>query len=140
MFEKIQKPSTEPKRKFKLLLLSGEFGIVKLAADEKIPEWALKSEFYSITRTAGEMTVVCDSRYIPADYSFAGDWKCLKLEGVYDLNETGVIAALSDILAKNGISIFVVSTWPTDYILLRQQNLVKALFVLQKDGHTVLRG
>lgn len=140
MLEKYPKDTAAPQRKFKLLLLSGEFGIVKLAADEKIPDWALKSEFYSITRTANEMTVVCDSRYIPADYSFAGDWKCLKLDGVYDLNETGVIAALSDILAKNGISIFVVSTWPTDYILLRQQNLVKALFVLQKNGHTALRG
>lgn len=121
-----------------LKLLNREFGIVRLKSSEKIPEWAIINDIYSITRTETELTIVCPSNRIPKNFQSDIGWKCLKVEGSFDLNEIGIIASISNTLSQNGISIYVFSSYDTDFILIKDNNIEKAIKSLRSKGHSVL--
>jgi hypothetical protein len=125
--------------KLTLSILESKFGICKLKDNleinpeihPEVPSWVHGSNFFSITRTPEELSVVCEENRIPADIKAERHWKCLKIEGPLDFGLTGILAGLSRILVDCGIAIFVVSTYNTDYILVREKDLdsaVKALF------------
>lgn len=124
-------------RRLKLQLLDPEFGIIRFDAYDKIPDWIFKLEFYSITRTETELTIVCPSYKIPEPVDFDGGWKCLRVEGTFSFNEIGIIASLSNTLAQHGISIYVVSTYDTDYVSVKEKNINKTIEALQGQGHQV---
>lgn len=129
--------------KLTLTLLPGTFAICRLAADAPIPAWATSGTsagFTSITRTADELSVVCAQACVPADVTAERDWRCLKVEGPFDLNGTvGVLAALTAPLAEAGIGIFTVSTYDTDYLLVSETSLGRAVATLAAAGHTIRR-
>lgn len=129
--------------KLTLTLLPGTFAICRLAADVVIPAWATSSAeagFASITRTADELSVVCAQSDVPADVTAERGWRCLKVEGPFDLaGAIGVLAALAAPLADAGIGIFTVSTYDTDYLLVAETNLDRAAAALTAAGHTIRR-
>ena len=109
--------------------------IHKLTPDASIPEEILKSNYYSISKTENELSVVCSELIeVQSLQSYKG-WKCIKVKGPLDFNLTGFLAGISDILAQANISIFAISTFDTDYILLRSQDLFLARTKLRKAGY-----
>src|SRR5690606_32365297 len=94
--------------------------------------------FVSVTRTATELSIVCDQKYIPASVPCEGNWRYLFIEGSLDFSLVGILASLSGALARKGISIFVISTYDTDYILVKAQALDKAVETLREEGHQVI--
>ncbi len=105
--------------------------VVRLNASSSIPHWATEGEdFFSITKTADELSVVCSEDKIPSDVKVEKGWRCLKVEGPLDFGLTGILSSLAEPLAKAKISIFAISTFDTDYILIKKENLQKALEIL----------
>lgn len=123
--------------KFTLSILNDTFAICRFPKNFTIPEWAHKGRFYSLTQTDDELSIVCSQENIGEADKVDKGWKALKVEGPLDLSLIGIIADLSSILANGGIGIFTVSTYDTDYILVKEENLEKAIDLLTKAGHTV---
>jgi hypothetical protein len=121
-----------------LSVLQQSLGICLLPATAPIPDWALGGSFCSITRTETELTIVCREDAIPSDSECVRNWRCLRVDGRFDLDETGVIASLSEPLAEAGISIYVVSSYDTDYLLVQGEMLKRAVSVLCDRGHVVV--
>jgi hypothetical protein len=93
--------------------------------------------FFSVTRTPAELSVVCDVASVPSGVKGDGPWSALAVRGPLDLNITGVLAGLATPLAVAGISIFAVSTYDTDYVLVRHHDMDRAVRVLREAGHNV---
>jgi uncharacterized protein len=123
--------------KHKLMVLPQTFSICRLGKDAPIPDWALSSGLFSITRTDEELSVVCPQARVPEGMRRDDGWRCLQVEGPLDLSTTGVLASLTGPLAGEGIGVFAVSTYDTDYLLVKEGNLEKAVTVLLGNGHTV---
>ncbi|MCG8633771.1 MAG: ACT domain-containing protein [Desulfobacterales bacterium] len=122
-----------------LVIMQGRYTIHRLDKNKDIPDTVSDSSFYSVTRTDDELSVVCESALIvPADQSESG-WSCLKVQGVLEFSLTGILAELSGCLARAGVSIFAVSTYNTDYILVKTQALADATAVLSAAGHKIIR-
>jgi len=123
-----------------LIVLEGELGVARLGATDPIPEWAAQGIISSITRTDDELSVVCGARAIPPNVQAERGWRGLRVAGRLDFTLTGVLASLAAPLAANKVSIFAVSTYDTDYILVRSQALAAALDCLRAAGHHVVEG
>jgi len=119
-----------------LSVISETFTIHKLSQDLSIPEEILKSNYYSVTKTENELSVVCSELIEVQSLQSSKGWKCIKVKGPLDFNLTGILAGISDILAQANISIFAISTFDTDYILVRSQDLSSARNKLRKAGYT----
>lgn len=131
------KLSTE-KPKLRLTLLKERLAICRLAPGSPIPTWAIiPDSFMSITVTRDELSIVCPESNVPLGVRREGAFRCLKIEGPLDFSEVGVIAPIAQLLAAAGICIFIVSTYDTDYILVKQNMLEKALHVLTDSGYNI---
>ena len=119
-----------------LSVLSDTFAICRLAASAPIPAWA-RGDFLSITRTRDELSIVCAQSNVPAGIRCEHDWRALQVVGQLDFALTGILASLAAPLADAGISIFALSTFDTDYVLVKARDLEKAMRVLQGAGHRV---
>jgi hypothetical protein len=122
-----------------LKILDQTFAILKLPPTDPIPSWAWQGEVFSVTRTDEELSIVCPSECLPDNERFEyleKDWKCLKVEGILDFTQTGILSSLAKPLADNRISIFAVSTYNTDYLLIKSRFMDQARAVLEKEGHT----
>src|SRR5262245_37362576 len=97
-----------------LLDLHEGFAICRLAPKAAIPAWVLSAAFYSITRTADELSIVCPQALVPDDVQCECGWRCFRVAGSIDFAMIGVVATLVNPLAEAGISVFVVSTFDTD--------------------------
>ena len=129
----MQKIVTSPN--LALSVLSETFTIHKFAPDASMPEEILKSNYYSVSKTENELSVVCSELIeVQSLQSYKG-WKCIKVKGPLDFNLTGILAGISDILAQGNISIFAISTFDTDYILVRIQDLPSATTKLRQAGY-----
>jgi len=115
--------------------LPGFFSIVRLAANAPVPAWATNGDFTSITRTAEELSIVCPANNIPNEIDAGLRWICLKLEGPFPFSQTGVLLSFIERLSNNGIPIFAVSTYDTDYVLVQEEFAEATLQALQKAGH-----
>jgi hypothetical protein len=105
-----------------------------------LPEWASPGDgdqLHAVVRTAAEVSVVCAAQRVPAGVRAERGWRALAVEGPLDLALTGVLAALAVPLARAGVPIFAVSTYDTDYVLVRSDRLEDALDALREAGHTV---
>ncbi len=116
-------------------ILDGHFAIVRLHADDAIPAWA-HGTFLSITRTSEELSIVCDEGAVHDVVADRG-WSCLKLAGPLPLDQTGVAAAFTRVLANAGVAVFLVSTYDTDYVLVRDAALERATAALRAAGYKV---
>ena len=99
----------------------------------------LNKEFYFIGRTDEELSLVCRTEDTPIDAIIREDgWKGFRIQGVLDFSLIGILSKLSGILAENGIGIFAVSTFNTDYILVKEENFEQAMDALANAGYTVV--
>ncbi|MFH0760848.1 MAG: ACT domain-containing protein, partial [Bacteroidota bacterium] len=102
------------------------------------PEWIKDSDFYSVTRTQDELSIVCkQSDSITEESAINTDWRIIKIQGALDFSLVGIIAEVAGLLEKIKISIITISTYDTDYILLKNQDLGKAVDSLKSNGHIV---
>ena len=122
----------------KLTVLPGVFSVWRLAPEAPLPAVDAGS-FLSVTRTQDELSIVSSSVDVPAETRAEAGWRCLKVEGPLAFEMTGVLAALSAPLAVAKIPIFVVSTYDTDYLLVKASDLDKACTTLQVKGHEIVR-
>lgn len=108
--------------------------VVRLDCSCEIPFWVLKSScFFSITKTEDELSIVCSAEMVPQHIQkIETGWRALKVAGPLDFGLTGVLSSLASPLAQAKISIFTISTFDTDYILIKEENLEKAMTVLGK--------
>lgn len=112
-------------------------GVCRLGKNAEVPVW-VKGDFTSITRTATELSIVCPQEYIPEDVQCERNWRYLVIEGHLNFSLVGILASLSGALARKGISLFAISTYDTDYILVKEQNLATAIETLLDEGHQVI--
>jgi len=118
-----------------LSVISENFTIHKLSPDASTPEEILKSNYYSISKTENELSLVCSEVIKVQSLQSSKGWKCIKVKGPLDFNLTGILADISDILAQTNISIFAISTFDTDYILVRKRDLSSATTKLRLAGY-----
>ena len=116
-------------------VLSETFTIHKLSPDVSIPKEILKSNYYSVSKTENKLSVVCSELIEVQSLQSSKGWKCIKMKGPLAFNLTGILAGISDILAQANISIFAISTFDTDLILVRSQDLSSARTQLRKAGY-----
>ena len=117
----------------RLRVRTGALAVCRLAPDAVVPDWAA-GPFVSVTRTPEELSVVCDEAGVPDGVRAERGWRALELEGPIDFNLTGVLAGLTVPLADAGISVFVISTFDTDWLLVREPQLPDALTALRQAG------
>jgi len=120
-----------------LIILPQRLAICRLLPDKPIPDFLSHSPFWSITRTSDELSVVLSEEMVPADWKAETGWRCLKVIGPLDFDLTGSLASLAMPLCEAGVSIFVISTYDTDYLLVREESLEKATQILLESGHVV---
>lgn len=121
-----------------LILLADTFAICRLPADASLPNWALApSEFVTISRTSDELSIAAAERLVPPDLTCERDFRALKVAGPLAFGQIGIIAALASALAARSVSIFVVSTFDTDYVLVKAALVGVAIETLRQDGHQV---
>lgn len=122
-----------------LTLLPETFAICRLDAQTVVPTWATAGGFFSITRTAEELSIVCLQSLVPDGVQCEGDWRCFKLAGPIPFTTGGVLASLVQPLAEMGVSVFAISTFDTDYLLVKAADLEQAIASLKKSGFAVHR-
>jgi hypothetical protein len=122
-----------------LILLPDVLSVCRLGPDGPPPAWAAQSPWVSITRTAEELSIVCAESAVPDEVQCVRGWRCLRVAGKLDFALVGVLASLVAPLAEAGISVFVISTYDTDYLMVRGPDLGGALGVLADRGHAVRR-
>ena len=120
-----------------LSVLPDTYAICRLDPDAPVPDWACGGPFCSVTRTQEELSIVCSDANVPAEIRADRGWGIIQVRGPLDLKQVGVLASLSKPLADAGISVFAVSTYDTDYLLVRGDALERALSVLSGHGHHV---
>ena len=99
----------------------------------------LESNFYFIGKTDEEVSLVCKTEDTPINTVERDDgWRGFRIQGVLDFSLIGILSKLSGILAEHKIGIFAVSTYNTDYILVKEENFERALNVLAAEGYTVV--
>ena len=121
-----------------LKLLEGEFKICRFSAESTLPPAALAADWFSITKTDDELSVVVGvSAEFPCDSVETG-WAMFKLLGPFAFDLTGIVAGISKVIAAANIGIFVISTYDTDYILIKQNNLATATTALISAGYKLI--
>ncbi|MEK9134971.1 MAG: ACT domain-containing protein [Patescibacteria group bacterium] len=121
----------ENNTKLALSILPDKIGICHLDKNSPIPEWAQgESNFTSVTRTLNELSIILPQEKIPAGILAENDWRVFKVQGPLGFSLTGIVASLAKPLSDAEISIFYVSTYETDYLLVEDKNLAKAKEIL----------
>ena len=117
-----------------LTLLPDTFAICRLDADAAIPTWAIAGGFSSITRTTEELSIVCLQATVPDGVKCERGWRCFQLAGPIPFTTVGVLASHVRPLAEAGISVFAISTFDTDYLLVKAPDLERATDALRQHG------
>ncbi len=123
---------------FHLHALPEPFAICKLPSESPIPEWATLGETWSITRSRTELSIVCPDSMLPGDIQAERNWRSLEVDGLLPFEMVGVLSTLTGVLAEAGISLFAVSTFDTDLILVRTETFEAACVALRNSGHTIV--
>ena len=123
--------------RMQLETLPQTFAVCRLAPGEPFPDWSLGSQgMLCLFRTAEELSIVCEESLVPAAIKSEGGWRAFRVKGTLDFALTGVLAQITVPLAKAGISLFAVSSFDTDYVLVKAHNLAPALTALREAGHS----
>lgn len=126
-------------RHLTLELLPETLAVSRLEAKAQVPVWAWSGPVVSITRTQTELSIVCEDAAVPSHVICQRGFRCLRVLGRLDFAETGVLESMAAPLARAGISIFALSTYDTDYLLMPGDDLEAALSALSEAGHAVHR-
>ena len=128
----------------RLSVIPGAYAICRMPATAPLPAWAGKA-FTSVTRTADELSIVCDERHVPHDLDgfevqVERGWALLKIHGPFPLDVVGILASVAKPLADAKISLFALSTFDTDYILVKRIHVNEAIAALTLAGHKLVEG
>ena len=123
-----------------LEVLPGNYVICRFEPGTSVPEWA-RGELVSVTRTPDELSIVCRDEEVPADVQCEPGWQCLRIAGTLDFSLVGVIARITTVLAETGVSVLAISTFDTDYFLVRDMErgakaLLEAGFLVSNPGES----
>ena len=121
----------------RLSVLPGEFSICRRDANTPLEPWMSRGSFSSITRTATELSIVVESPHVPEGVKREDDHAMIRFEGPLPFDLIGILASVLTPLAEAGISVFVVSSFDLDYVLLKRSRLAQAVAVLRTAGHSV---
>jgi len=136
-------PAVQPRRgrvtasPVSVRVLDGELAVCRLPAGAPAPPAPAGAELFAVTRTREELSVVCPAAHAPADATVEPGWRALCVLGPLDFGLTGILASLAAPLAAAGVSIFAISTYDTDYVLVREDALAAAVEALRGAGHVV---
>jgi hypothetical protein len=120
-----------------LSLLPDRLAVCRLEPSAEVPGWPWGGSLASVSRTPDEVSVVCTEEVVPADVLAERGWRGFKVEGPLVFAMTGVLASLAVPLAEAAVSIFALSTYDSDYVLVPETRLSQALGALRGAGHTV---
>ncbi len=118
-----------------LEILDNKLKVVKMNIDDKVPETIFNRGFYSITKTNEELSIVLDEDVNIESNVIEYNWKAIKIVGTLDFSLIGILSKISTILAQAKIGIFVISTYNTDYILVKDDKLKQAIKVLEENNY-----
>lgn len=128
---------------YTLTVLPGRYAVCQLPPTAPIPPWASSGDFYSITRTLDELSVICAQEALPLDLPqnlpVGREWVLLRVEGPFAFDVTGVMATISAPLAHAGVVILALATYQTDYLLVKDEQLENTIASLFGAGHKVTR-
>lgn len=123
----------------RLKRLPGVYAVSRLACTAPVPQWADGQGFVSISRTDDELSIVCLEERVPAGTERSeGGWVCFKFQGPFAFDETGILSSVLRPLSEKGIGIFAVSTFDTDYLLIKAENVARGVELLALAGHVLL--
>lgn len=121
-------------------VLPGSFAVLRLDPDAEVPPGVLVPPFHSVTRTPAELSIVCPVGAVPDGAKAERGWAILALEGPFPFELTGILASILAPLAEAGVGIFALSTFDTDYVLVKRERLDEALAALAAAGHQRVGG
>lgn len=130
---------TTTSRRLELSVLPLRLAVSRLSPAAAIPAWATQGSFFSVTRTSEELSIVAEESLTPEGPQSQPGWRALKVHGPFAFSEIGVVSALAAPLALVKLSMLVLSTFDTDYLLVASSDLARAIAVLQQAGHTIHR-
>lgn len=135
-----QNPSPRQRPHLPLELVPDTLAVCRLDAGVPLPRWAeAPSAFLTVSRTAEELSITAVQRLVPADARCERDYRALRVRGPLPLDLVGILASIAEPLAEAGLSIFAISTYDTDYVLVKSADLPAALEALERAGHRVTR-
>jgi hypothetical protein len=135
-----QTPGQAGRPKLPLELLPDTLAVCRLAPDAPVPEWsAISRGFVTISRTAEELSITTVQARVPPGVQCERDYRALRVRGPLPLNLIGILASIADPLAAAGLSIFAISTFDTDYVMVKSRDLEAALEALKRAGHRLSR-
>ena len=118
----------------------GEYAVARLPADAPVPAGLLDVPgLVSVTRTPDELSIVCPAEHAPEAGAVHTGWRLLTVRGPLEFTLTGIMAALSSELAAAGVSLFALSTYDTDHLLVKSGDLARAVQALRSSGHEVTK-
>jgi len=120
-----------------LTALPQQLAVCRLPPESPIPAWAAVGPLWSLTRTPDELSLVCAEAQVPPGVTAERGWRALVVAGPLDFALTGILHAITGPLAVAAISIFALSTYDTDYVLIRASDLERAVAALRAAGHTL---
>ena len=121
-----------------LIVEDEQLAVCRLSPEDVLPNWAMVGGFCSITRTSDELSIVCpDDRRIPEGVRCERGWRVIRVGGTQAFTLTGVLSSVLEPLARSGISIFAISTFDTDYVMVKSESLEAAVIALRAVGHHV---
>ena len=123
------------KHSLRFAWIQGSFAVCRLPSGSGVPPWGIEGGFFSITSTADELSIVCLAARVPSDIRHEGGWQCFKLIGPFPFGETGVLTSFLQPLSDNAVPIFAISTFDTDYVLVKEEWVEASLNLLQAAGH-----
>ena len=126
-------------QKRSLSLMPGVFAVCRLDKEATVPGWALGGRFFSVARTPDELSVVCEQGVVPKGIVREDGWRCLKVESPFAFDLTGVVSSMAARLAEGGTKMFVIATWDSDYLMVKQHDLDPTIATLEEAGHRVER-
>ena len=118
-----------------LSVLAERLAVCRLDPQAELPAWATAGALWSVTRTADELSVICEDQRVPADLCSERGWRALMVHGPFDFSEIGVLLPIVAVLARAEVSVLVISTFDTDYVLVGQDLLSTACAALQSAGY-----
>lgn len=122
----------------RMTLLSGRFSVARLEADAPLPAWAATGSLAFVARTPDELSIVVDEAAVPADVRHESGFAALSVEGPLDFGLVGILARIATALARVQVPILAQSTFDTDYVLVREDDLGAAVAALEADGIEVV--
>lgn len=126
-----------PARPLRLALLSDSFAVCRLPLDSELQMWFLGDPFFALMRTDNQLTIVCDEKKVPNEVQHEAGWRALKIDAIFQFSEVGVLESMLKPLADAEVGIFALSTFETDYVLVKTGKLDGAIQALRQAGHQI---